>query len=42
MTDMKRKYMPPVLETAPVLTAQSILLASNEEFIIDPIDAGLQ
>lgn len=39
---MKLKYTPPVLETAPLLTAFSILSASNEDYIIDPIDAELQ
>jgi hypothetical protein len=39
---MKQKYIPPVLETAPLLTAFSILTASNEDYIINPIDAGLE
>ena len=39
---MKPKYTPPVLETVPLLTALSLLSASNEDFIIDPIDAELQ
>ena len=38
---MKLKYTPPVLETSPLLLAISLLVASNEDYTINPIDAGL-